>query len=253
MTSHLTSTTPNSSCGFKLAVPILLILFCIPVCAQRRMSADVETKQVWQGKSVTTTKSVYCASNGRLVVVSHRPVEYTAVTGAKGESRIYFPKTNQVLVDNEGSFASGDDLLSIFFNGRADDLGLSLFGYRLKSTAMDEGYLRKTFVSPSRDNIPTVVIVYENYLPIYCEYLNAEGITVSKTYFSRYEQFQRFTMPCRMTSISYTSKGDSTVTRTIYSNVTVDGGDNWFDFEIPASAKTMTLKEAAKQLSSSIR
>lgn len=253
MTSRHIWTTPGSSCGFKLVAAVLLILYGIPAAAQRRVSADLETKQVWQGKSVTTTKSVYCASNGRLVVVSDRPVEYREVKGAKGDCRIYFPQTNQVIVDNEGRFSSGDELIVLFFNGRADDLGLAMAGYRFSSAAMEDGLLKRTYVSDSPQNFPKAEIVYENHLPIYCGYVDSRGRTVSKTYLSRYAQFGRLTLPCRVTTVSYTDKGDSTVTRTLYSNVTVDGDSAWFDYEIPPEAKSMSLKDAARQLSGSVR
>lgn len=241
--------TPSSSCGLRIALGIILLAFSLPAGAQRRISADVEVKQVFQGKALTTTKSVYCANNGRLVVVFHTPEEYIVVTDIKGESRMYLPKTNQVLSDTEGGLSSRDELVSLFLRGRVDDLGLGQFGYRLTSTGMEDGYLKRTFHSSDPGNVPDVELVFENYLPIYAAYMNAQGDVVSRTYLSHYENFSNFVLPCRVTQISYTAKGDSTVTRNIYSNVKVDGQSEWFDYEVPSDAETLTASDVKKRLS----
>lgn len=128
--------------------------------------------------------------------------------------------------------SSRDELLSLFLSGRADDLGLGLYGYTLESTSRDGKYLVRTYASGSRNDIPHVKIVYDNYLPVYCSYIDSSGKEVSKTYFSNYVALQRLSFPCRTTQISYTAKGDSTVTRTIYSNIRADQQDPWFDFEL---------------------
>ena len=49
-------------------------------------------------------------------------------------------------------------------------------------------------------------------------------------------------LPRRTTSITYTSPRDSSVMRTIYSNIRVDENDPLFDFEVPANAKVVTPK-----------
>ncbi|MCQ2177213.1 MAG: hypothetical protein MJY41_04650 [Bacteroidales bacterium] len=241
--------TPSSSCGLRIALGIILLAFSLPAGAQRRISADVEVKQVFQGKSLTTTKSVYCANNGRLVVVADKPSRYVLVTNVKGESKFWLPGSNQVVVDNTALASSRDELLSLFLSGRADDLGLGLYGYTLESTSRDGKYLVRTYASGSRDDIPHVKIVYDNYLPVYCSYIDSSGKEVSKTYFSNYVALQRLSFPCRTTQISYTAKGDSTVTRTIYSNIRADQQDPWFDFEVPSDATAVSFEEAARVIS----
>ena len=249
MMSQNTSAIPSSLCGLKIALGLLLLAISFPAVAQRRVSADVEVKQVFQGKALTTTKSVYCANNGRLVVVASKPQKYVLVTNIKGESKFYLPDSNQVLVDNSGVASSKDELLSLFLSGRVDDLGLGLYGYKLESTSRDGKYLVRTYVATSGNDVPHVKIVYDNYLPVYCSYINDGGREVSKIYFSNYINLQRLAFPCRMTQISYTAKGDSTVTRTIYSNLEADTSDSWFDFDVPSDASVMSLKDAAKILS----
>lgn len=231
-TSAPMSATRNSLCGLSL----LLLLLAGPLCpAQRRVSADVEVKQALAGKVVTVTKSVYCSGNGRLVIHFLTPEEMFVVTNPLGEARVYFPKTGK---DNAGEnigLSSRDELLFLFLSGRVDDLGVTQDGYRLVSTANEDGLLKKTFVSEKNGNLPRVEIVYQNYLPIYLAYLDPSGKAVNKTYFSNYSYFQRFVFPCRVTNITYPTPRDSSVTRTLYSNLKVDVDDPLFDYDIPAA------------------
>lgn len=217
----------------------ILIFSTSNVFAQKKVSADVEVKQVAKGKVTTITKSVYCANNGRLVVHFHKPEDYFVLTNSKGETRIYMPKTNEVFSDNSNALSSKDELLSIFMSGRVDDLALGLYGYRLQSSSNEEGKLKKMFVS-SDPSAPKVEVVFENFLPIYMAYLDASGKITAKTYFSKYTTTGRFTFPTRSTSINYVAK-DSTVTRTIYSNIQVDKDAPEFNFEIPAGAKAVAI------------
>ena len=225
--------------GRTLLVLALLLLGATNAGAQRKVSADVEVKQVAKGRVTTITKSVYCANNGRLVVHFHKPEEYFVLTNTKGETKLYMPKTNEVLTDNSDALSSKDELISIFMSGRIDDLALGLYGYKLQSTVNEDGQLKKTFVS--RDpSAPKAEVVFENFLPIYMAYLDPSGKVTSKTYFSKYTTTGRFTFPTRNTTINYVAK-DSTVTRTIYSNIQVDKDAPEFSFEIPAGAKAVTI------------
>ena len=91
-----------------------------------------------------------------------------------------------------------------------------------------------------------MVVVYENYLPIYCEYTAQDGRLMSKKYLSDYKTYGRFVLPLRVTDITYGVKRDSSVVRTIYSSVKVDVDDPNFDFQIPADAKPMKLEAPAQ-------
>lgn len=229
----------------RTIVPLLLVLFCLPLSAQRRISADVEVKTVINGKLSTVTKSVYCTRNGRLVTLFRSPYSYYAVSNSKGEIQIYNPGTNEVLSRIDDSMSSNTELVMLFMSGHIDDLGLGFFGYKATGTSRDGEYLKKVFTSPDTQK-PKVEIVYENYLPIYCEYTSPEGKCLSKKYLSEYRNFGRFTLPVRITDISYGKGRDSTVTRTIYSSVRPDVDDPAFDFTVPADAKPMKLEEPAK-------
>lgn len=209
--------------------------------AQRRIMADVEVKQAAAGKVATVTKRVHCSNDGRAVIHFLKPKDYIVVTNIKGETRMYIPSTNEVMVDNSSIMTSQDELISVFMSGRAEDLGLGMYGYRLQSTTREDGLVKKTYVTDKSGDIPKVEIVYDNYLPIYCGYLDASGKTVSKTYYSNYVPAGRMMLPTRTTSITYTSPKDSSVMRTIYSGIRVDEDDPLFHFEVPADAKTVPI------------
>lgn len=207
--------------------------------AQRRISADVEVKQAAGGKVATITKRVHCSSDGRAVVHFLKPQDYILLTNMKGETRMYIPSTNEVIVDNSATLTSQDELIAVFMSGRSEDLGLGMYGYRLQGTTREDGLVKKTYVTDKAGDIPKVEIVYENFLPIYCGYLDASGRTITKTFYSKYVPAGRLMLPTRTTSITYTQK-DSSVVRTIYSDIKVDDDDPLFDFQVPSGAKVVT-------------
>ena len=234
MTSASIVEIRNSLCGLSVA---LLLLVGANARAQRRVSADVEVKQVTAGKVFTVTKSVYCANNGRLVIHFISPDEFYVVTNPLGEARMFSPRTNTTESDPDNSYSTKDELLYFFLTGRLDDLGVTQDGYKLISTTNEDGLMKRVFKSATDGNKPQIEIVYKNYLPIYLAYLDNTGTPVNKTYFSNYSRVQRLMVPCRVTNIAYITDKDSTVVRTIYSNVKVDTDDPMFDFNIPSASK----------------
>lgn len=174
-------------------------------------------------------------------------MEYVLINNAAGEARIYLPNTNQVMMDNSGSSTSRDELLTLCLMGRLDDLGLGLYGYTAGAAeTVEDGLLKRTFTTKNQGLAPKVEIVYENYLPIYCAYYNAEGAVITKTYLSKYQRVGRVPVPCRNTTISYVAKGDSTIVRTIYSNLQADPADGMFDYTIPEGAQEISINDFLK-------
>ena len=221
----------------------LLIGISATAAAQTRVAADVEVKTVLAGKSTTVRSRVCCSAGGNLIQAFSEPYPYYTVTNAKGEFRLYVPSSNEVVTKRSDEYSSRDDLLQLFLSGRTDDLGLMSYGYKLSSTRTDEdGLVIRTYV-PARSGgkgAAKVELVLENYLPIYIGYYDTADRLVSKTYFSHYLQLRDFAFPTRSTAISYTAKKDSTIVRTLYSNIQTDGKDPLFDFTIPADAKAVS-------------
>lgn len=222
-----------------------LLLSYSAAFSQKRVSADIEVKQVVGKQVVTITKSVYCSNNGRLVIWVHTPQEYYIVTNALGETALYMPRTNEVMTDRSGAMNSSQEPLSVFLMGRVDDLGVGLEGYALTSTSFEDGVIKKTFTSNKSQDAPTVEIVYDkNYLPIYSAFLNPSGQVLTKKYLAHYSFQPRFVFPERITDITYGSGKDSTIVRNIYTNIKVDSSDPMFDFEIPSDAKEASMPSA---------
>ena len=128
-------------------------------------------------------------------------------------------------------------------------MGLGLYGYKLSSTSKEEGgLLKRTYlpISPGK-GVSKVELVLENYLPIYLAYYDSAGSVVSRTYLSSYSRFSNLMLPLRVTSVQYMAKKDSSLVRTVYSNVRIDGNDPRFDFKVPADAKPVKSSKAGKK------
>lgn len=226
------------------------ILISIPsLMAQRRVSAGMEVKTLYGGKVTTVASKVYCTSSGRLVQVFESPDQYYTITNPDGEFKIYYPGTNEVYSERKEDFSDRDNVLYLFLSGRGDDMGLGLYGYKLAGTVREDGgIVKRTYVpsSPGK-GVAKVELVQENYLPIYLAYYNDGGAVVSKVYLSSYSRLGNMMLPLRVTSVQYTSKKDSTLVRTIYSDVKVDGQDPMFDFQVPAGAKPVKNLPAGRK------
>ena len=90
-------------------------------------------------------------------------------------------------------------------------------------------------------NITTVKevdIVYENMVPIYCEYRDIKNEVIRKTYYYEYYHGSFFNLPQKITEISYTSSNDSIIKRTSISNIKLGSeiDERLFKFDIPADA-----------------
>jgi hypothetical protein len=231
-----------------LILPALLII-SMSASAQRRVSADMEVKTLYGGKVTSVESKVYCNSTGDLVRVFNSPSTYYTITNPSGEFKLYIPATNEVYSQRKEDFSDRDDLLYIFLSGRSDDMGLGLYGYKLSSTSREgEGLMKRTYIPASKGKgVSKVELVLENYLPIYLAYFDASGTVVSKTYLSSYNKFSNLVLPLRVTSVQYTSKKDSTLVRTIYSNVNLDGNDPMFSFKVPSDAKPLKSTPTIKK------
>ena len=228
---------------------VFLIITSFSAAAQRSVAADVEVKTLYAGKVTTVKNKVYCNSSGRMVRVFDSPSLYYTVTNPNGEFSLYIPETNEVYSDRKDDFSDKDDLVYLFLSGRSGDMGLSLYGYKLSSTSQEgEGLVKRTYVTAVKGKgVAKVELVLENYLPIYLAYYDAGGAVVSKTYLSSYSKFTNFVLPLRVTSVQFTSKKDSTLVRTVYSNVRLDGDDPMFDFQVPADAKPVKQASVGKK------
>ena len=226
-----------------------LFIISMSASAQRRVSADMEVKTLYGGKVTTVTSKVFCTSTGQMVQVFQSPSPYYTITNPNGEFKLYVPSTNEVYSERKEDFSDRDDLLYLFLSGRSDDMGLGLYGYKLSSTSKEGGgLLKRTYLPMSTGKgASKVELVLENYLPIYLAYYDSSGTVVSRTYLSSYTRFSNLMLPLRVTSVQYMTRKDSSLVRTVYSNVRLDGNDPMFDFKVPADAKPVKSSKAGKK------
>ncbi len=231
------------SLSLKNSLLIVLTILSFPSFAQKKISANVEIKQVKNNKVIVVEKDIFYQSNGNFVVHFTKPQEYYLVTNSLGEAKAYMPQTNEVVIMNDQFFSSQNELLYSFLSNEYKDFGLEKLGFTMQNQKKEGTKIIKTYVTAKKEfkDLSKIEIVYEKNLPIYTAYYNKKDIT-RKVYYSKYMYLSQFTFPTQITEISYDSPSDSTVKREIYSNVKVDQftDNTLFDYKIPSSAKLVS-------------
>lgn len=221
----------------KLLILLTLLLPTLAL-AQQRLSIDVQTVTVANGKKVTATKSLYLSPDGRLVSEVHRPQHIITTTNALGEMKMYNPVDNTVMLTDDKEVASSKDIVSIFASGRFVDMDLPMYGYTQSGIRQQDGMTIKTFEPKSKTSgAAKVELVFERHLPVCMVYYGPKGKAVRKVYFSRYE-LGRVPMPMRITEVEYTSPTDSLIRLSTYSNLVIgaEAQSEMFDFQVPSDA-----------------
>jgi len=225
-----------------IVIALLLFLAVHPSSGQvNQISVHKKSQVLKDGKKQTVLADCYySAEQGTFVAHYLEPMEFVKITNRKGEMKIYFPKTNKVSVQQNFYFSSENELLHYFVNNRIDDLGLRKEGFRMSDSRYDENYLVTTWAPPEGMKvISKVELVFENMIPIYASYFGKDGKIIRKIYYSDYYKDHRLLLPKRITEISYTSEKDSTIKRTIFSDIRQNGAvdDDYMNFKIPDDAQ----------------
>ncbi|MDD2192418.1 MAG: hypothetical protein PHO12_07745, partial [Bacteroidales bacterium] len=225
------------SLSSKNSLFLVLIILSFPSFAQKKISANVEIKQVKNNKVIVVEKDIFYQSNGNFVVHFTKPQEYYLVTNSLGEAKAYLPQTNEVVIMNDQFFSSQNELLYSFLSNEYKDFGLEKLGFTMQSQKKEGAKIIKTYVTGKKTfkDLSKIEIVYEKNLPIYTAYYYKKDIT-RKVYYSKYMHLSQFTFPTQITEISYDSPTDSTVKREVYSNIKVDQftRNSLFDYKIPS-------------------
>jgi hypothetical protein len=206
-----------------------------------RVSVTQEIQVLSKGsKSIFKCDIYYNKEKDAIVTHHYYPVEFIKMSNRLGESKIYFPSTNSITIQQSQSLSTTNELLYYFVNNRISDLGLLKEGFKLVRTSHEEDMMVTLWQAPpTLKMINQIKIVFKEMLPIYAEYISTTGEIMKKIYYSRYSDFKTFMLPMRITEISFENKNDSTIKRSVFSNVrTSDFPDNnYFDFKIPDDAK----------------
>lgn len=232
----------------KIIITVLFFALSIAASAQsdRYISFTQKAEILDKGKKLSSETGVYF-DKVKTTIVKHitLPEEAVTATNALGETEIYYPKTNHVSFLHLESMSSKRNLIYYFANNFTDHLGLADEGFSLISRNYEDNYLVTMWQAPaSIHQIDKVKMVFEQGIPIFAEYLNVEGKSQKKIYYSQYQDLYSFRMPMKVIEISYKPSGDSIVSRTIFSDMQISGTPNseYFNFKTPDDAIPMEKK-----------
>ena len=208
-----------------------------------RLSASFISRQVQQGKSVTVKGELFYQNNGNLTSHFILPKEYILIANKLGESKVYDPSNNTVMLFQNIMYSTQSTQFAYFLSGKKNDMGLSNFGY-IQERTFFEG---KLFISEwklkkqdPKSQIQKVKLVLDQQKPIYMDYKDKTGKVIRKVYYYSYQKLMNFDFPSVTTEIIYEGK-DSVVSKTIYDNFKLneEANSKYFNYLIPANAKSI--------------
>ncbi len=230
----------------KTKVLVVFLIFFIPqlrLISQGKdlVSVSQETQVLSKGSKSIFKCDIYYNKEKDVIVTHHYyPAEFVKMSNRFGELKIYFPRTNTVTIQQNQSLSTTNELLYYFINNKQSDLGLSKEGFKLTGSTREEGLMVTIWQAPvSIKVIDHIKIVFNDMQPVYAEYMGVDGTIKKKIYYSRYTDYKFFTIPLRITEISFESKSDSTIRLSVFSNVRTNDfpDNNYFNFKIPDDAK----------------
>jgi hypothetical protein len=207
-----------------------------------RISANMVSRQVAQGKSVTLKGEIYYQRDGEMVTHFVYPKEYMLVANKFGETKIYDPEKNTVIQYQNFIFSTQSSQFYYFFTGRIADMGLGHAGFVEDKTYNESNLLVtewKLKIPNKKSTIQRVRIVYDGQMPVYMHYEDITHKVFRKVYYYNYQRLDVYSFPSTTTEILY-DKGDSAVTKTNYTDFKLNGeaGSAYFNFSVPPNAKT---------------
>lgn len=208
----------------------------------QRISMNLVSKALQNGKSITTQAEVYYrVSGGLLVTHITAPVEYLVITNDKGEFKMYDIKENTVSQMQAADFSSENSFVHDFLNGNTNDMGLRSIGFQLKSTKMEENMVITDWIPPVNllSKMSHVELVHEGYSPIYMAFYGKKEKLLSKIFYYNYQKAGDLSIPNTITEFQYLPNGDSTITKRIYSDIKLNEqvDEKWLNYKIPDNAK----------------
>lgn len=234
---------------------LLLFISATPIQSNlQKMSLDLTARTLFQGKSLTAKGEVYYKpTNGLMVTRMISPINQITFATSTGELKVYDPETNKVSMTQGSELSTKNSFIYSFLSGQVNDMGLSKVGYKITDTKNDQGVIVNTWTAPvdRQFEAQEIEIAYEDYLPIYLGFKNAEGMLFQKTYYTNYQSVSYIKMPFTITEITYYNEADSSISQRKYDNLKLNSAvdDKWLSFEIPEDAEVVdptTLNQEMK-------
>jgi hypothetical protein len=170
------------------------------------------------------------------------PDEFIFISNILGETKLYFPKKNEVLIQQKDVFSAETDILFLFFTQNMSEMGLKNIGFQIISTKAEGDYLITKWSSPmGSKSVSEIELVYNDYVPIYTSFISSANKPLNKTYYGNYTEFKGNYIPLRITEITYLATGDSIVSRKDYSDLKFGNQVQTYllNFKIPNNAKVV--------------
>ncbi len=213
-----------------------------------KISLDLISKTLYQGKSVSLKSEVYYKSVGATMVTHFTsPKEKIVITNGNGEYKEYDFKNNTVTLMQGVDLSSKNSLFYSFLSGSVSDMGLKSLGYKLLNTKVEQKMVITTWVPEGENSVKTkkAEIVHENYLPIYLAFYDMNDKPMHKSFYSNFQQVGSIKMPFTITEFEYISPTDSIITKRTYSNLKTNAqvNDNYLNYKVPANAQVIRPTE----------
>jgi outer membrane lipoprotein-sorting protein len=213
-----------------------------------KISLDLISKTLYQGKSVSLKSEVFYKSVGATMVTHFTsPKEKIVITNGNGEYKEYDFKNNTVTLLQGIDLSSKNSLFYSFLSGSIGDMGLKSLGYKLANTKVEQKMVITTWVPEGENSVKTkkAEIVHENYLPIYLAFYDINDKPMHKSFYSNFQQVGSVKMPFTITEFEYLSPTDSVITKRIYSNLKTNAlvDDNYLNYKVPTNAKVIRPAE----------
>jgi len=220
------------------------IIFSLSLFSQtvNKISLHRESQALIKGQKIIEHADCFYSSESLdLIVHVIKPREYIKIISNKGELKMFFPKENMLMLKQNSYLATNKEDLYIYINNMYDDLGLRAEGFTIQETRYEGEYMIVEWAPPAQDKtlLLKVEIIYENMMPIYTAAYNIKGDLFKKTYYSDYFINNNLVIPKRITDITYTTKTDSIIRRTLYSDLKINeqADISYENYKIPKDAK----------------
>lgn len=205
----------------------------------------MNSRTVNKGKMLQQSADIwYQQKDGKMVSVYSDP-NILVTTNNKGEATVYDFKSNKVGTKQNASYSSEGSYFYFFLSNKSSDLGLKDMGFKLNDTKFENQRVITTWIPPQAltSVLLKVELVLENYKPIYMAYYNGNNKIIRKVFYYNYQTFAGYVpLPLTVTEIAYFDDGDSSITKTTYSDVLVNEKVTdlkYVNFKIPADAKKL--------------
>ena len=232
------------------AVLFFLILLFLPfnfLTAQqsviKKLMGKMLMRQVHDGVSAMVKADVFYDNTSlRMLTHFYYPLEYILLTNNKGELSIYNPKDNVVNQQQGSIYSIESSQLYYFITHEVADMGLKKMNYSIQKTSIEKDLIItewKTNLQAKKGDIEKVKLVHRNQNPIYMSYIDTKGKTLRKVYYSGYQNIGNILFPTSTTEIVYEKGKDSTINKTVYSDILINESatSKYFDYKIPADAR----------------